>query len=63
MARCFTLFQLVFSLSIAFSTSLEGSIIEMKPATPVPVDTAVTLTAHARRGLKIAKGDENMTEM
>ena len=45
MACCFTLFLLAFSLSIAFSTSLKGSVIEMKPATPVPVDTAVSLKA------------------
>ena len=44
-ARCFTLFQVAISLSIAFSTSLEGSIVEMKPATPVAVDTAVSLKA------------------
>ena len=31
--------QVVFSLQIAFSTSLEGSVIEMKPTAPVPVDT------------------------
>ena len=41
----FTLFQIAFGLPIAFSTSLEGSVIEMKPATPVPVDTAVSLKA------------------
>ena len=40
-AHCFTLSQVVFSLPIAFLTSLEGSVIEMKPATPVPVDITV----------------------
>ena len=40
MARWFTLFQVTFSLLIAFSTSLESSVIEVKPAAPVPVDTA-----------------------
>ena len=34
-----------FDLPIAFWTSLEGSVIEMKPAAPVPVDTAVSLKA------------------
>ena len=34
-----------FGLPIAFSTSLEGSVIEMKPAGPVPVDTTVSLKA------------------
>ena len=41
----FTLFQVAFSLPIAFSTSLEGSVIEMKPATLAPQDTAVSLKA------------------
>ena len=41
----FTLFQVAFSLPIAFSTSLEGSVIEMKSAAPFPVDTAVSLKA------------------
>ena len=41
----FTLFQVAFGLLIAFSTSLEGSAIEMKPAAPVPVDTTVGLKA------------------
>ena len=38
-----TLFQVVFDLPIAFWTSLEGSVIEMKPTSPVPVDTSVSL--------------------
>ena len=38
-ARCFMLFQVAFDLPIAFWTSLEGSVIEMKPTAPVPVDT------------------------
>ena len=42
-ACCFTLFEVAFSLLIAYSTSLEGSVIEIKPAAPVPVDTAVSL--------------------
>ena len=41
----YTVFQVAIGLSIAFSTSLEGSAIEMKPAAPVPVDTAVSLKA------------------
>ena len=41
----FMLFQEVFSLWIAFSASLEGSVIKMKPATLAPQDTAVTLKA------------------
>ena len=41
----FTLFQVAFGLLIAFSTSLEGSAIEMKPTAPVSVDTAVSLKA------------------
>ena len=45
MTHCFTLFQLAFSLPIAISTSLEGSVIKMKSASPVPVDTTVTLKA------------------
>ena len=48
-ARCFTLFQVVFSLLIAFSTSLEGSVIEMKPAALFPVDTKVSLKAKLAR--------------
>ena len=44
-ARCFMLFQVAFSLPIDFSTSLEDSVIKMKPASPVPVDTAVNLKA------------------
>ena len=41
----YTVFQVAFGLPIAFSTSLEGSAIKMKPAAPVPVDTAVSLKA------------------
>ena len=37
--------KVAFSLLIAFSTSLEGSVIEVKPAAPVPVDTTVSLKA------------------
>ena len=44
-ARCLMLFKLAFSLPIAFSTSLKGSVIEMKPTDPVPVDTTVSLKA------------------
>ena len=44
-ARYFTLFQVAFSLLVAFSTSLEGSVIKMKPAAPIPVDTTVSLKA------------------
>ena len=44
-ARWFTLFQVEFSLLTAFSASLEGSVVEMKPAAPVPVDTVVSLKA------------------
>ena len=35
----------VLGLPIAFSTSLEGSGMDMKPAAPVPVDTAGRLKA------------------
>ena len=42
-ARCFRLFQVAFSLPIAFSTSLEGSVIEMKPTTPVSQDTVIQM--------------------
>ena len=35
----------VFNFLIAFTTSLEGSIIKMKPTTPVSVDTALSLKA------------------
>ena len=45
MARWFTLIQVVFNLLTAFSTSLKGSVIEVKPAAPVPVDTAISLKA------------------
>ena len=41
----FTLFQVAFGLPIAFWTSLEGSVIEMKSATLAPQDTAVSLKA------------------
>ena len=40
-----TLFQVVFGLLIAFSTSVEGSVIEMKSAAPVPEDITVSLKA------------------
>ena len=39
------LFQVVFSLQIAFSANLEGSSIEMKPVTLVPQETTVNLKA------------------
>ena len=42
---CFTLLQVVFSLPIGFSKSSEGSVIEMKPTAPLPIDTAVSLKA------------------
>ena len=45
---CSTLFQIAFSLPIAFSTSLECSVIKMRLAVPVPVDTAVSLKAQLR---------------
>ena len=48
MARWFTLFQVAFGLLIAFSTSLESSVIEVKPAAPVTVDTTVSLKAKSR---------------
>ena len=38
----------------SLSTSLEGSVIEMKPATPVPVDTMVNLKA------QLAKSGHNL---
>ena len=41
----YTVFQVAFGLPIAFSTSSEGSAIEMKPTAPVPEDTAVSLKA------------------
>ena len=41
----FTLFQVAFGLPIAFSISLEGSVMEIKPAAPVSMDTAVNLKA------------------
>ena len=50
----FTLFQVAFGPLIAFSTSLEGSAIEIKPAAPVPVDTAVSLKA------QLAKSGHNL---
>ena len=37
-ACCFRLFQVAFSAPIAFSTSLEGSVIKMKLTAPVLVD-------------------------
>ena len=40
-----TLFQVAFGLPIAFWTSVEGSVIEMKSATLVPQDTVVSLKA------------------
>ena len=39
------LFQAVFGLPIAFSASVEGSVIEMKLAAPVPEDNAASLKA------------------
>ena len=44
----FTPFQVASGLRIAFSTSLEGPVIEIKPAAPAPVDTAVSLKAKFR---------------
>ena len=38
-SRFFTLFQVAFSLPIAFSTSVEGSVIEVNPITLAPQDT------------------------
>ena len=38
-----SLFQVVFDLLITFSASVESSVIEMKPAAPVPVNNAVSL--------------------
>ena len=32
------IFQAAYGLPIAFSASVEGAVIEMKPATPVPED-------------------------
>ena len=40
-----TLFQAAFGLAIAFSASVEGSVLEMKPAAPVPEVNAVSLKA------------------
>ena len=42
---CYSLFQAVLGLPIAFSASVEGSVIEMKPATLIPEDNAVSLKA------------------
>ena len=41
----FTLFQVAFSLPIAFLTSLEGSVIEMIPATLAPQDKPKSLSS------------------
>ena len=41
MAHGSTPFQVALGLPIAFSTILEGSVMEIKPAAPVPVDTMV----------------------
>ena len=45
MARCsrYSLFQAAFGLPIAFSASVEGSVIEMKPAALIPEDNVVSL--------------------
>ena len=53
MAHYLTLFQVVFSLLIAFSTSLDGSIIKMKPVALVPVDTVVSLKAKLGSNLRM----------
>ena len=47
MARCsrYSLFQAALGLPIAFSASVEGSVIEMKPAALIPEDNAVSLKA------------------
>ena len=45
-ARCHMLFQVVCSLPITFSTSLEGSVIEMKLTSPVPVNKVISLKAY-----------------
>ena len=37
-----TLFQAVIDLPVAFSASVEGSVIEMKPTAPVPEDNMVS---------------------
>ena len=42
----FMLFQGAFGLPIAFWTSLEGSVIEMKSVILAPQDTAVSLKAY-----------------
>ena len=41
----FSLFQAEFGLPIAFSASVEGSVIEMKSVAPVPEDNALSLKA------------------
>ena len=50
MARCsrYFLFQAVLGLPIAFSASVKGSVIEMKPAALIPKDNAVSLKAKLR---------------
>ena len=45
MARRFMLFQVAFRVLIAFSASVESSVIEMKPAAPVPEENSVNLKA------------------
>ena len=47
MARCsrYSLFQAAFDLLIAFSASVEGSVIEMKPIALIPEDNVVSLKA------------------
>ena len=44
-ASLLSLFQAAFGLPIAFSASVEGSVVELKPAVPVPEDNAVSLKA------------------
>ena len=44
-ARFFMLFQVAFGLPNSLFTSLEGSVIEMKPTTLASQDTVVSLKA------------------
>ena len=47
-ACLFTIFQIVFGLPIAFSSSLEGSVVKMKPTAPVLQEIVVSLKAKLR---------------
>ena len=57
----FTLLQVMFGLPIAFSASVEGFVIKIKPAAPVPEDNAISLKAKSRHNFWTEQLSEKST--